>query len=60
MLASGRYHVYKGILNPMNCSSNLMLIYDNSMDYGVSIGMITKQEKEEQRKYLLKRISEVG
>lgn len=60
MLASGRYHLYTGILNPLNCSANLMLVYDKSMAYGVKIGMITKEEKKEQREYLLKRISEVG
>ena len=60
MLASGRYHLYTGILNPLNCSANLMLVYDNSMSYGVKIGMITKEEKKEQREYLLKCISEVG
>ena len=60
MLASGRYHLYTGILNPLNCSANLMLVYDNSMSYGVRIGMITKEEKKVQREYLLKCISEVG
>ena len=60
MLASGRYHLYAGILNPLNCSANLMLLYDKSMAYGVRIGMVTKEEKREQREYLLKRILEVG
>lgn len=60
MLASGRYHLYAGMLNPLNCSANLLLVYDKSMSYGVKIGMITKAEKKEQREYLLKRISEVG
>ena len=60
MLASGRYHLYAGMLDPMNCSSNLMLIYDRSMEYGVKIGMLTMDEKEEQRNYLLKCISEIG
>lgn len=60
MLASGRYHLYAGILNPLNCSSNLMLIYDKVMTYGVKNGMIAEKEKAEQRHYLLKCISEVG
>jgi len=60
MLASGRYHLYAGILNPLNCSANLMLVYEKSMSYGVKIGMIKKEEKKEQREYLLKKISEVG
>ena len=60
MLASGRYHLYTGMLNPLNCSANLMLVYDKSMAYGVRNGMITAREKEEQRNYLLECISEVG
>lgn len=60
MLASGRYHLYAGLLDPLNCSANLMLIYDKAMAYGVEIGMVTKAEKEEQRNYLLKCISEIG
>ena len=60
MLASGRYHLYAGILNPLNCSSTLMLVYDKAMSYGVRIGMITEKEKAEQRDYLQKCISEVG
>ncbi len=60
MLASGRYHLYAGILNPLNCSANLMLVYDKAMAYGVKIGMVTPAEKIEQREYLLKCISEVG
>lgn len=60
MLASGRYHLYARILNPMNCSANLMLIYDKAMDYGVKIGMVTKDEQAQQRAYLLECISEVG
>ena len=39
---------------------DLMLVYDKAMAYGVKIGMITKEEKKEQRAYLLKCISEVG
>lgn len=60
MLASGRYHLYAGILNPLNCSSNLMLVYDKAMAYGIRIGMVTPAEKIEQRQYLLRCISEVG
>lgn len=60
MLASGRYHIYTGMLNPLNCSANLMYIYNKAMDYGVHIGLITKEEQKEQREYLLRRISEVG
>ena len=60
LLASGKYHIYYGQLNPMKCSSNLMLVYSSAMDYGESIGMITKEGIEEEFKKLHDAISHVG
>lgn len=60
LLASGRYHLYAGILNPMNCSSNLMSVYKKVMEYGVVHNMITEEVKEEQYQYLIRCIKSVG
>ena len=60
LLASGHYHLFYGILNPMNCSSNLMTVYIKSMEWAVKQGKITDKEKEEQYAYLIKSISQVG
>ena len=60
LLASGRYHIGSGHLNPMNCSPNLMSVYNKSMEYAVANNMIDEKEKEEQYYYLIKCIKEVG
>lgn len=60
LLASGRYHIYAGTLNPMNCSSNLLKVYNNAMEYALSNKHISKEEREEQYNFLMKRIREIG
>lgn len=60
LLASGKYHLYAGILNPMSCADNLMDVYKAVMQYGVENGMLDETTREEQYEYLLKCISEIG
>ena len=60
LLASGKYHLFYGMLNPMNCSVNLMHVYRCCMEYAVKTGQITEEERKEQLDYLVKCISEVG
>ena len=60
LLASGRYHIYAGMLNPMSCAENLMNVYKASMEYGIKINLLDEKTRKEQYEYLLKCISEVG
>ena len=60
LLASGKYHLYYGILNPMNCSGSLMRVYKRTMAWGVENNQLTKDTLDEQLRYLHQRISEVG
>lgn len=60
LLVSGIYHIYYGVLNPMSCASNLMSVYDNSMQYALKNEIIDEKTKKEQKEYLIKCISEVG
>ena len=60
LLVSGEYHLYYGMLNPMNCSSNLMKVYKGTMDYAVKHNLLTGNEREEDYNYLIQRISQVG
>lgn len=60
LLASGNYHIYYGILNPMNCSANLMIVYKKSMQYALENGLIDENTREDQYNYLLSCISQVG
>lgn len=59
-LASGQFHLYYGILNPMSEANNLMAIYKGSMNWALTNGKITEEEKEEQFRYLNHLISQVG
>jgi len=60
MLASGRYHLYHGILNPMNCSGSLMKVYRKTMEWGLQNNQLTKEVLDEQYQYLQEQISQVG
>ena len=60
LLASGHYHIYYGVLNPMTCSACLMAVYNGSMKWAVNKGLIDEDTRKEQYEYLLKCISEIG
>jgi len=60
LLASGAYHIYFGVLNPMSCADNLMDVYKASMKYGVAHNLLDEETKEEQYKYLISRIMNIG
>lgn len=60
LLASGKYHLHRGMLNPMSCSENLMSVHNKSIDYALKNNLITQAQKDEDNDYLLERISNVG
>lgn len=60
LLASGKYHLYYGVLNPMSCADNLLDVYRASMDYALRIGEITEDIQKEQYELLMSCISKVG
>ena len=60
LLASGHYHIYYGVLNPMKCSACLMAVYNGSMIWAVNKGIIDEDTRKEQYDYLLQCISEIG
>ena len=60
LLASGKYHLYAGILNPLSCADNLMDVYKASMEYGVNHNLLDEETREEQYKYLISCIISVG
>lgn len=60
MLASGKYHLYKGFLNPMNCSGDLRNIYNCAMQWSVNKGYITKEFLEEEAQVLSSFIYNIG
>ena len=60
LLASGKYHIYHGMLNPMSCSANLMSVHNKSIDYALTNNIITQKQKEEDYSYLMECISNIG
>ncbi len=60
LLASGKYHIYRGHLNEMTCSTNLMKVYKCSMFYAVEKNIISEKERKEQYDYLIECINRVG
>ena len=60
LLASGEYHIFAGVLNPMSCADNLMDVYKASMEYGVHHGLLDDETREEQYRYLISCIMSVG
>lgn len=60
LLASGKYHIYRGMLNPMSCSANLMSVHNKSIDYALSNNLITQKQKEQDYSYLMECISNIG
>lgn len=59
-LSSGRFHIYRGQLNPMSEAPNLLLLYDKSMREAVKGGDIDEATYEDQKSYLNELISSVG
>ena len=60
LLASGKYHLYAGILNPLNCSGSLLRVHNNSLLWAVEKGVITEEEMDEQTRNLRRYIKEMG
>ena len=60
LLASGRYHIFRGKLNPMSCSANLMTIHNKSIEYALNNNLITQAQKDEDYEYLMECINNVG
>lgn len=60
LLTSGKYHIYRGTLDPLTCADNLMFIHKKALEYGIKIGEITDDDKNKETLYLKKCISEVG
>ena len=60
LLASGNYHIHAGTLDPLNCSSKMMAVYNGAMKWSVENGYNDEKTRQEQYDYLLQCISEVG
>lgn len=60
LLASGKYHLYYGMLNPMSCAQNMKLIHKKSIEWALEHGYISEEDAIEDEKYLCYCIGQVG
>lgn len=60
LLASGKYHIYTGVLNPVGCGESMKIVYTNCMKAAVDNGDIDMNTYDEQLKLLEDKISFVG
>lgn len=60
LLASGKYHIYRGQLNQMSCAYNLKAVHEKSLEFAVRNNIISQKEKEKEIEYLNECINKVG
>jgi hypothetical protein len=59
-LETGIYHMYRGVLNPLDSGPELLRIYNFAIDELVRIGYMSEKEAEENRSGLHENIRNVG
>ena len=57
---SGRYHVYRGLLNPVGPGEDLLKIFDLSVNELVQMGAIDKEYADQQKAGIRENIKKVG
>lgn len=60
MIESGQYHIYRGVISPMDPGKDLVSIFDGAMDELVRLGDTDKNNAEEQKKALRENIKNIG
>ena len=60
LLTSGKYHIFRGMLNPMSCAGNLMTVHRKCLKYALENNMITEEQEKEDMDYLIEQIQMVG
>ena len=60
LLASGKYHYWRGCLSEQNCGPNMLKVYLAVMDLAVKLGYNDEESKNETVEYLHECIAEVG
>lgn len=57
---SGEFHIHRGSLNPMTGGTDLMTIFETSVDEMVLIGAINEEDAVRQKSQLIENIKTVG
>jgi len=60
LVESGKYHVYRGVLNSVGPGKNLLLLFDQTVDFTLARGFIDKKKAKRQKKNVRINIENVG
>jgi len=60
ILETGRYHVYRGVLNPLGPGPEMLSIYDKAIDELVQIGATTTDNAEKEKMAIRANLKSVG
>ncbi len=60
LVESGQFHIYRGVLNPMNGGEDLLRIYDAAVDELLQIGAVTKDHAANCKESLRRNIKNAG
>lgn len=60
LVESGHYHVWRGVLTPLDDGPNLLRLFDAALDELVRIGALDTHKASEQKRIVRKNIADVG
>jgi hypothetical protein len=60
MLETGKYHIYRGFLNPAGPGNSLLKIYDTAIDHLVQMGAVDSMSANTEKKALRDNLKTVG
>ena len=60
LVESGRYHIYRGVLDRMGPGEDLLRVYDSTIDEAVRLGFVDANWGEKQKVGLRRNIEAVG
>lgn len=60
LLASGRFHVYRGVLDPLSVAPQLLQLFDGILDQGLAESIMDSEQVESQKSGIREQIADVG
>lgn len=60
LVESGKYHIYRGVLNDMGPGNDLLKLFNAAVDELVKIGIVDNKYAKTQKEAILKNINSVG
>ena len=60
LVESGKYHIYRGVLNPIGAGNDLLKLFNVAVDELIKIGVLDNKNAKTQKEAVLKNINSVG